>query len=111
MLTPAFVVFLLVSLFGTFFVFIRGGLLGMWIRLELALFGFLPILNGKTVGENECASKYFVVQGVGSGLILLGLILIGGYSSVLGFDASVRLSDMVVLLGFMMKLGVFPIHF
>lgn len=87
MLSPAFVVFSLMSLFGTFFVFVSGGLVGMWVRLELALFGFLPILNGKTVGENESAVKYFVVQRVGSGFILLSFIVVGGLRGAVGLGA------------------------
>jgi len=36
----------------------------------------LPLLNGKGVGENESAVKYFVVQAVGSGMIVLGFLII-----------------------------------
>jgi len=65
-----------VSLFGLCFVFLSTGLLGMWIRLEVGFFGFLPILNGKSVIENEAAVKYFVVQSVGSGVILVSFLFI-----------------------------------
>ena len=59
-------------------VVVRSGLLGIWLGLELRFFGFLPILNDKTVGENEAACKYFVVQAVGSGLMLVRFVLVSG---------------------------------
>lgn len=109
---PSFVVFILVSLIGTVFVLLRRGILGLWVGLELRFFGFIPILNGKTVGENEAASKYFVVQGVGSGLILIRFMF-GNSNNWLGF--SFLFTDTIfyfrLLLGFIIKLGVFPFHF
>ena len=108
---PAFVVFVSVSLFGTFFVFVSRGLLGIWLRLELALFGFLPILNGKTVGENESAAKYFIIQSVGSGFILLSFIFVGGLVSFTILGVKRGLIDIIILGGFAIKLGVFPLHF
>lgn len=112
MFSPALVVFISVSLLGVLFVFLSRGLLGMWISLELRFFGFLPILNGKSVAENEAAVKYFVVQTVGSGLIIVGfLFMVTGSISRLIRIYDSYLIDLLVVGRFMIKLGIFPLHF
>lgn len=112
MVIPSFLVFVLISIFGTFFALISRGLLGLWLGLELGFFGFIPVLNGKTVGENEAACKYFVVQGVGSGLILLGFLLVVSSSLInISFSLVDSLMWVGVVVGLIIKLGVFPFHF
>lgn len=102
----------MVSLFGTFSVFLRTGLIGMWIGLELGFFGFLPILNGKTVGENEAAVKYFIVQGVGSGVMLVSFLFISAnYFTSIPNGVFERVVGFIMIRGFIIKLGVFPLHF
>lgn len=109
---PSFFIFASISLLGTFFVVLRSGVLGLWIRLELGFFGFIPILNGKTVGENEAAAKYFVVQGVGSGLILTSfLLLLSERWLVFSQRFTYIIICLTLLIGFIIKLGVFPFHF
>jgi len=78
--------------------------------LELGFFGFLPILNGKAASENEAAVKYFVIQSVGSGLILVRFLLFRRRSSFFS-PLSEGAADIVIIGGFMVKLGVFPFHF
>jgi NADH:ubiquinone oxidoreductase subunit 2 (subunit N) len=108
--SPATIIFIIVSLLGTMFVFLRSGLFGMWIRLELGFFGFLPILNGKAARENEAAVKYFVIQSVGSGLILVRFLLFRRRSSFISY-LSEETADIIIIRGFIVKLGVFPFHF
>nr|AQZ26099.1 NADH dehydrogenase subunit 2 [Semelidae sp. STW-2017] len=112
MVMPSFIVFVSVSLIGLVFVFLSTGLLGLWISLELGFFGFIPILNGKTVSENEAAAKYFVVQGVGSGLMLAGMLLMScwNYFSLNSFNVDLIVYSLLMF-GFTVKLGVFPFHF
>lgn len=109
---PSFLIFILISIFGTFFAVIRTGLLGLWVSLELRFFGFIPVLNGKTVAENEGACKYFIIQGVGSAFILIGFLLMISSSCInVSFLAIESLIYLGVLTGLMVKLGVFPFHF
>nr|YP_009431947.1 NADH dehydrogenase subunit 2 [Donax trunculus]ATA66396.1 NADH dehydrogenase subunit 2 [Donax trunculus] len=112
MLSPAFFIFFMISSLGTVMVILSGGLLGVWLSLELAFFGFIPILNGKSVCENESAVKYFIVQSIGSGFLLVSFLLI---SSQLNFVSTYVLSQGVIhfmmIMGFFIKLGVFPMHF
>nr|YP_009642920.1 NADH dehydrogenase subunit 2 [Sanguinolaria ovalis]QCQ20484.1 NADH dehydrogenase subunit 2 [Sanguinolaria ovalis] len=111
-ISPSFVVFFIMSLLGTILVLFSSGLLGMWICLEVGFFGFIPLLNGKTVGENESAVKYFVVQSIGSGLLLFSFLIVSGDYFMLEASGIQRvLSEIIMVLGFMVKLGVFPIHF
>nr|YP_009642908.1 NADH dehydrogenase subunit 2 [Gari elongata]QCQ20472.1 NADH dehydrogenase subunit 2 [Gari elongata] len=112
MISPSFIMFFIMSLTGTVMVLLSSGLLGMWICLELSFFGFIPLLNGKTVGENESAVKYFVVQSVGSGLLLFSFLLVSGdYLVMMVSPMWIVLGGGLLVLGFMTKLGVFPMHF
>jgi NADH:ubiquinone oxidoreductase subunit 2 (subunit N) len=96
---------------GTVLVLFSRGLLGMWLRLELAFFGFVPILNGKGVYENESAVKYFVVQRIGSGVLLVGILLVGSFTGFGGLNMSFEVVNFIILVGLMVKLGIFPLHF
>nr|YP_006576444.1 NADH dehydrogenase subunit 2 [Solecurtus divaricatus]AEV94338.1 NADH dehydrogenase subunit 2 [Solecurtus divaricatus] len=112
MVSPSLIVFAGVSVLGVVLVIMSSGLLGMWLCLELGFFGFIPILNGKSVGENESASKYFVVQSVGSGVLLVGLILVSGEFFLVGGGMMWQhMTNLMMVVGLMIKLGVFPMHF
>nr|YP_006576420.1 NADH dehydrogenase subunit 2 [Semele scabra]AEV94314.1 NADH dehydrogenase subunit 2 [Semele scabra] len=110
--SPSFLIFSLLSLGGVIFVVFSSGLIGVWVSLELSFFGFLPILNGSTVAENEGGVKYFIVQGVGSAVMLVGFLLMVGDRFLFfnNFGVGVVV-DLMVVSGFMIKLGVFPFHF
>nr|YP_009431973.1 NADH dehydrogenase subunit 2 [Donax vittatus]ATA66422.1 NADH dehydrogenase subunit 2 [Donax vittatus] len=112
MLSPAFIIFFMVSSLGTVMVIMGSGLLGMWICMELSFFGFIPILNGKSVCENESAVKYFVIQSIGSGFLLISFLLISSQSSfyIMGPYMGGFINFMMIS-GFFIKLGVFPMHF
>lgn len=102
----------MLSILGTVLVIFRGGLLGMWLCLEVGFFGFIPIINGKTVAENESTVKYFVIQGVGSGVMLFRFLIVGSDYYITGLAGYWRLmGDYLIIIGFIIKLGVFPIHF
>nr|YP_006576408.1 NADH dehydrogenase subunit 2 [Nuttallia olivacea]AEV94302.1 NADH dehydrogenase subunit 2 [Nuttallia olivacea] len=112
LLAPSFIVFMGLSLLGLLSVFLSGGIFGVWFSLELMFFGFIPILNGKTVSENESTIKYFVVQSISSSILLVGfLLIIGDYSTMSYNQWWSMLGEVVVLLGFILKVGVFPMHF
>jgi len=108
--------FLWIVGFGTIFSISAGHWLGAWIGLEINLIGFVPILlyRGITV-ERESTIKYLVVQALGSRLFLFGRLII--FSSSQGWsldefsDVSWGLSHLLICLGLMIKLGVFPFYF
>jgi len=77
----------------------------------VGFFGFIPILNGVSVQENERAVKYFIIQGVGSGILLIRFLAVGSDYLISSSNIFHFLGEGLILLGFIVKLGVFPIHF
>jgi len=69
----------------------------IWIRLELRVFSFLPIIITR---QTFSAIKYFFVQRVGSVIIL--------FSSIYSFSSNII---RFFLLALMLKLGIAPLHF
>jgi NADH:ubiquinone oxidoreductase subunit 2 (subunit N) len=52
--------------------------LGIWFGLEVNLLGFVPLMIQGAGGQAvEGAIKYFVVQALGSGFLLLGGLVRG----------------------------------
>lgn len=64
------------SLLGTAAVILSTGVVGIWFGLECNFFGFVPLLNGQTSEESEGGIKYFIIQGLGSALIFIGICFI-----------------------------------
>nr|QHD26817.1 NADH dehydrogenase subunit 2 [Melo melo] len=113
---PFSVMFMLVMAMGTMFSVSSVHWLAIWAGLEVNLIGFLPLLvYQKSVSESESAVKYFVVQALGSSLLLFGSVLSYGSSfswevldsnstlSILGFG--------VIVSGLFIKMGLFPFHY
>nr|YP_007025671.1 NADH dehydrogenase subunit 2 [Thalassina kelanang]AEW68310.1 NADH dehydrogenase subunit 2 [Thalassina kelanang] len=74
-----------------------------WMGLELNLLSFIPLISSK---NNQIASetslKYFLIQALGSSMILLS-------ASFLPLQANFAL--LILLLALMLKLGAAPFHF
>ena len=100
-------------MFGTLFSISSSHWLGVWAGLEINLIGFLPILlYQKRTSERESAVKYFIVQALGSGLLIFGSLL--SSSTSFTWDPSLPsspLSVVILLAGLMVKIGLFPFHF
>ena len=82
----------------------------LWIGLELNLIGFLPVMvvHGNYSGR-EAAVKYFIVQRLGSILLLLGRIC--SYSVSFTWDSLAgREGALFVIGGLLAKLGCAPFH-
>nr|YP_009526866.1 NADH dehydrogenase subunit 2 [Panulirus argus]AYA51676.1 NADH dehydrogenase subunit 2 [Panulirus argus] len=73
-----------------------------WIGLELNLMSFIPLITtSKTELSCEAALKYFLIQAVGSALIIFSAPLL--VSSEMFYSS--------LLLALLMKLGAAPFHF
>ena len=109
-LRPSFLVFLLVTFRGAIIVFLRSGLLGVWFGLEFNFFGFIPLLLGNRVRENEATIKYFVVQALGSGFFILSvlILLVKPFISVVNINIFFYC---IFFCGVFIKIGFFPFHF
>lgn len=78
--------------------------LTVWLGLELNLISFLPIiLLTHRSQETESAIKYFLIQALGSGFVLMG----GLGTSLL----SVSWAYILISMGLIIKLGLAPLHF
>nr|YP_010890372.1 NADH dehydrogenase subunit 2 [Stenothyra glabra]USN91690.1 NADH dehydrogenase subunit 2 [Stenothyra glabra] len=107
--------FFSVMFFGTVFSISSTHWLGIWAGLEINLIGFLPLLvYQKSMSESESAVKYFVVQTMGSSLLMFGSL--SSYNmlftwEMIDFSSSHLLGVIVIFSGLMLKMGVFPFHF
>nr|YP_009192170.1 NADH dehydrogenase subunit 2 [Magelona mirabilis]ALO81685.1 NADH dehydrogenase subunit 2 [Magelona mirabilis] len=78
--------------------------LTVWLGLELNLMSFLPLITlNKSSQETESAIKYFLVQALGSGFVLLG-----GLTQTLN---SSNYFILFIMIGLVLKLGASPLHF
>ena len=74
-----------------------------WIGLELNLLSFIPIVSSKHNSySSEAALKYFLVQALGS-----TIILIGATSLIIWKEPSIAL----ILASLLLKIGAAPAHF
>ena len=113
---PFSYLFIAVVSFGTLFSLSSSHWLGVWAGLEINLIGFLPILvYQKRILERESAVKYFVVQALGSSLLMFGRLFrfnlslsweMANSNLLFGVGGAFFLG-----MGLLLKIGVFPFHF
>nr|CDL72666.1 NADH dehydrogenase subunit 2 [Cherax sp. HG-2014a] len=101
--SPYKIIFLFSLLSGTLLTISSSSWFSAWIGLELNLMSFIPLISSK---ENQLPSeaslKYFLIQALGSAIIIL--------SSTLTFlFPSISLS--FISLALLLKLGAAPFHF
>nr|WIM50813.1 NADH dehydrogenase subunit 2 [Conus ventricosus] len=112
---PFGLMFLFVMGFGTMLSLSSVHWLGIWAGLEMNLIGFLPMLiYQKKISESESAVKYFIIQALGSSLLIFGSLL--GFSTSFSWDMmsggmGETLGLCVLVSGLSVKLGVFPFHY
>nr|UFQ25509.1 NADH dehydrogenase subunit 2 [Pliocardia sp. A3710_17_S18] len=90
---------------GIFVCIYSVGLLGMWVGMELSFFGAIGVLGGSSVEEVEGVQKYFIIQVLSSIFLLLSFLLI------INFYSSGWLVELIIMIGLMVKLGLFPFYF
>nr|BAU24801.1 NADH_dehydrogenase_subunit_2 [Lepetodrilus nux] len=112
-LMPHNFLFFFITLFGTTLSLSSSHWLGMWAGLELNLLGFIPLIvsRGMTL-EAESAIKYFLVQALGSSILLLGSMTTFNLSLTWETMNSAHLWGLpFLILSLLLKLGAFPFHF
>lgn len=87
--------------------------MGIWLGLEINLIGFIPILvYGGITQETESGMKYFVIQALGSGILIIGSLV--SFNTLFTWE-SLGSGDLIglsiVAIGIILKLGSFPFHF
>nr|ATZ70149.1 NADH dehydrogenase subunit 2 [Conus maioensis] len=112
---PFGLMFLFVMGFGTMLSLSSVHWLAIWAGLEMNLIGFLPMLiYQKKISESESAVKYFIVQALGSSLLIFGSLLSFSTSfswDVMSSSMSGILGLCALVSGLSVKLGMFPFHY
>lgn len=106
---PHHSLFLLTLFTGTLIALSSNHWIYIWIGLEINLLSFIPlILHRKRNQETEAATKYFLVQALGSSLILLSSlsVLFSSFSIL-----SANLTTYTLALALIIKIGAAPFHF
>nr|YP_010241791.1 NADH dehydrogenase subunit 2 [Varicospira cancellata]QTI82479.1 NADH dehydrogenase subunit 2 [Varicospira cancellata] len=112
---PFSYMFMFTMAMGTLFSISSSHWLGIWAGLEINLIGFLPLLvYQKKMSESESAVKYFVIQALGSSLLMFGSLL--SYTMTFTWDINSltsfnSVSTLIILCGLFFKMGLFPFHF
>nr|YP_010555878.1 NADH dehydrogenase subunit 2 [Marcia recens]UYR95110.1 NADH dehydrogenase subunit 2 [Marcia recens] len=92
------------SVMGVLISLVSLNLLGVWVGMELSFLSVVCFASGVNVEESESVMKYFIIQVLGSCICGMGfLMLVNMFEVVLG--------QVLILIGMLMKLGVFPFHF
>nr|YP_009092242.1 NADH dehydrogenase subunit 2 [Scutopus ventrolineatus]AHI45705.1 NADH dehydrogenase subunit 2 [Scutopus ventrolineatus] len=108
----SFFYFLMIT--GIFIIFSFNNWLGIWIGLELNMFGFLPLLGGLNNEENlEASMKYFLIQAFGSGLFLCGSLLMFNSKTLwnmMSLESTSYLIYLFIFMGISLKLGLAPFY-
>nr|YP_010241804.1 NADH dehydrogenase subunit 2 [Xenophora japonica]QTI82492.1 NADH dehydrogenase subunit 2 [Xenophora japonica] len=112
---PFSFLFLFVMVTGTLFSLSSSHWLGVWAGLEINLIGFLPLLvYQKSMMESESGVKYFIVQALGSSMLMFGSLLVYNLMftwEMTEFSIKYLMGTMIIIFGLFMKMGVFPFHF
>nr|CDN96561.1 NADH dehydrogenase subunit 2 [Cherax quadricarinatus] len=101
--SPHKIIFLLSLLSGSFLAVSSSSWFSAWIGLELNLMSFIPLISSsENQLPSEASLKYFLVQALGSAIIILS-------STLTFFIPMVSLS--FISLALLLKLGAAPLHF
>ena len=100
--------FIIIMFRGIFISISSCSWLYVWIGLEINLMSFIPlIICGSNDIESERAVKYFLVQALGSCIILFSYFLFIGYFNYLYIRS---FYNYLIIFSLMLKIGIFPFH-
>nr|YP_009353832.1 NADH dehydrogenase subunit 2 [Euciroa cf. queenslandica STW-2017]AQZ26122.1 NADH dehydrogenase subunit 2 [Euciroa cf. queenslandica STW-2017] len=101
-------IFFIVAVIGVVVSITSNTWVGVWVGMEMNMLGVLPMFMGAySTVEVEASIKYYIVQVTGSLLLVLGIFMMGGTS----LDTMCALYSPLLVVGIMIKLGMFPFHF
>nr|UYB79136.1 NADH dehydrogenase subunit 2 [Lirapex sp. ZZ-2022] len=109
--------FLIMTIFGTFYSLSASHWLAVWIGLEVNLIAFIPLMLYRgTLMETESAIKYFIFQAVGSALLMISSLMMFGPDfiwdlSINSLPMLMQKGTLILLASLLLKLGAFPFHF
>nr|YP_009041218.1 NADH dehydrogenase subunit 2 [Gramastacus lacus]CDQ51981.1 NADH dehydrogenase subunit 2 [Gramastacus lacus] len=101
--SPYKTMFFLSLISGTILSISSSSWLLAWIGLELNLMSFIPLISSKTnLISSEAALKYFLIQALGSAIIVFSSTMLTIYSSF---------SLLAISFALLLKMGACPFHF
>ena len=110
-LDPGFFLFFMSVLIGTIIGIFAGSPVGIWFAIEVNFFGAVSLFSGKRSVETDSTMKYFIRQALGSGLLFLGILFrLRRFLEIENRTVSL-IGGIFLLMGFNMKIGLFPFHF
>jgi len=107
---PYYFFFICIMSLGIFVCISSCRWLYIWIGLEINLLSFIPlIICGSNDIESEGAIKYFLVQSLGSSLILVSYFSFMIF--LVGFTYGFKLYSWILICSLIVKIGMFPFHY
>nr|YP_010147016.1 NADH dehydrogenase subunit 2 [Hediste diversicolor]QQP21538.1 NADH dehydrogenase subunit 2 [Hediste diversicolor] len=107
-MTPSFFIFMSTTIMGTFITLSSTNWLYLWVGMELNLLSFIPLVaSSQMLQETEASVKYFIIQAVGSGLMLTAGIM--STNPLTNFSFSSIIMTMFII-SMAVKLGMAPCH-
>lgn len=106
-------VFIYFIIFGTFLVIRSSSWFIRWVGLELNLLSFIPvIITRKRVEDSECGIRYFLIQSIGSIILLFGVILNSiSLEGIIGLRNLENISIIIIFISLILKVGLPPFHY
>nr|UNJ78602.1 NADH dehydrogenase subunit 2 [Perna perna]UVH65886.1 NADH dehydrogenase subunit 2 [Perna perna]UVH65899.1 NADH dehydrogenase subunit 2 [Perna perna] len=101
-LSPLLIFCGMLVILGNFLSISSSSWLGVWLGMEINLFGFLIMMNPEGCCVAQSGVKYFVTQSIGSMLLLFGFFLV--------FSLFNSMGSVIITTGLLMKAGIFPFH-
>lgn len=106
---PSTTLFITTLVTGTLVTISSSHWIFVWAGLEINLLSFIPlIVQSNSNQETEAAIKYFLVQALGSGLLLIAGLLISGPALTL---ISPTITSLLLIIRMLIKIGAAPFHF
>jgi len=105
---PSSLLFISTIILGSIIALSSNNWLYLWIGLELNLLSFIPlIINQKLFQETQAAVKYFIIQAIGSGVLLTAGTISNNFIIQSKFFKIIQL---IFLVRIIIKLGIAPLH-
>lgn len=100
---PIHFLFLITLILGLFIAICSRSWFTAWIGLELNLLSFIPLISIKNNKySSEAALKYFLIQALGSTILLISTIII---------LIKIHIFSLILLIALLLKIGSAPFHF
>nr|WMV00363.1 NADH dehydrogenase subunit 2 [Maoricicada iolanthe] len=97
----SYLLYLIFLFFGIMISISSNNWLGCWVGIEMNMVSFLPIMANKmSIYASESMIKYFIIQSMGSSLLLMSIII----------NMMTDLNYMIMI-SLMIKIGCPPFHF